>query len=186
MLNTAFSPWTPQHCWPLPTTHFSQRDFHNPTYRHGVLWMAGSWPFCFARDIFLMKELAFHRSTSTALMASLRPRFSFSTHFIKCSVSQGTQREKKKSHTPTQQNCGADHDRDHDCSAMELALQKLWLSCSPVFLFLKCFSNLTEFFTHKESNNRVEPEEVVYRDEGKYMWSSANEKKLYRQQQHAF
>lgn len=41
----------------------------------------------------------------------------------------------KKSHSPTQQNYGADHDRDHDCFAMELALQKLWLFCFPVFLF---------------------------------------------------
>jgi len=66
-----------------------------------------------------------------------------------------------------QQNYGADHDRDHDCSTTELALQTPWLFCSLVFLFLKGFSNFTEFSTHKESNNRVESEKVIHRVEGK-------------------
>lgn len=85
-------------------------------------------------DIFLREECASVQSKYSPNSWSVVSFLfcSLSTHFIKHSVSQGTQ--EKTSCPPLQQNDGADHDRDHDHSAMEVVIQKLRLLCLPMFV----------------------------------------------------
>lgn len=126
-----FSLWTPQHRrLPLPTTHLSSKNFHNPAYMHEVLCLAGSYPghISYRRTcISLQYKHSFNGQSEPSRLSFLHTLYQM---FCKSENTKG----EKKSHLPTQQNDGAAHSRDHDCSATELALQERGLFVPQCFV----------------------------------------------------